>query len=61
MGIASEILDLIRLIAKWAREGLSDEEIEKRLADPNSVGADILKRAQERKDLGEDLLGRSRD
>lgn len=61
MGVASEIIDLVKLVAQWAREGLNDEEIEKRLADPTGVGAAMLKRADERQKIGEDLLGRKRD
>ena len=57
MSIVSDVIELARLIAKWAREGLSDEEIEARLRDPFSVGADIIQRIEERKFIGEELLG----
>lgn len=61
MGIASEVVELVQLIIKLAKEGLSEEEIAKRLSDPNGVGADLLQKAAERRKLGEDYLGRKRD
>ena len=61
MGVASEILDLVKQIAEWVREGVSDEDIAKRLEAPTEVGADLLAKAADRKKLGADLLGRDRD
>lgn len=60
--IVFEVLDglvgLARQIRKWISEGLSDEEILKRLADPSGVGADLIRRLRSREDRGRDLLGR---
>lgn len=53
-----DIFDLAKLVAKWITEGLSAEEIAKRIADPNSVGGGMLKRAVARRERGKDLLGR---
>ncbi len=52
------IYDLVKLVVRWAREGLSDSEIEARLRDPSSVGADLIARVVERRERGEELLGR---
>ncbi len=57
--LAGPILDFALQIAKWIDEGLDDEEIQKRMADPSGVGADMLKRVRERREIGERLLGRA--
>ena len=56
--LVGPILDFALQIAKWIDEGLDDEEIQKRMADPSGVGADMLKRVRERRAIGERLLGR---
>lgn len=52
------VLNLVKLIAKLIKEGLSPEEVARRIEDPTGVGADLIKRAAERQDLGKDYLGR---
>jgi hypothetical protein len=49
---------LIVKIAEWAEQGLSHDEIRKRLADPDHVGDDMLDRIHQRRERGRDLLGR---
>lgn len=56
--IVGPVLELVLQIIQWIDEGLDDAEIQKRLADPTGVGADILKRVRERREIGQDLLGR---
>lgn len=58
LGIASAAAPLIEKIAGWIAEGLSDDEIRKRLADPDHVGDDMLARIRARAKRGSDLLGR---
>lgn len=56
--IVSSVLEISALIAKWIDEGLSNEEIRRRLADPSIVGDRILDGIRERRQIGRDLLGR---
>ena len=56
--IVAAILEIATLIAKWVDEGLDNEEIRKRLADPAHVGDDLLDGVRERQAIGERLLGR---
>ena len=56
--IVGPALDLVRQIVTWIDEGLSPEEIQKRLADPTGVGRDMIDRIAERRAIGERLLGR---
>jgi len=56
--IVGPALDLVRQIVTWIDEGLSPEEIQKRLADPSGVGRDMIERIAERRAIGERLLGR---
>lgn len=49
---------LIKKIIEWAEDGLSDEEIQARLGDPNGVGKDLIERVTKRAKRGRDLLGR---
>ena len=56
--VIGPVADLARLIAKWIKEGMSREEIQKRLADPTGVAADMLDRAVARRKRGRGLLGR---
>lgn len=53
------IATLAKLIAQWVRAGMSTEEIQARLADPNGVAADLLERAAARRKRGHALLGRA--
>lgn len=52
------IIDLIKLIVKLLKDGLSPEEVAKRIEDPSGVGADLLRRAAARQDAGKEYLGR---
>lgn len=56
--IVSSVLEISALIAKWIDEGISNEEIRRRLADPSIVGDHILDGIRERRQIGRDLLGR---
>lgn len=56
--IVGSILEIATLIAKWVDEGLDNEEIRKRLADPSHVGDDLLDGVRERRDIGRRLLNR---
>lgn len=56
--IIGPILEFARQIAEWIDEGLTDEEVLERLADPSGVAADMLKRVRERREIGRRLLGR---
>lgn len=56
--IVGSVLEIATLIAKWVDEGVSNEEIRKRLSDPSNVGDDILDGIRERREIGERLLGR---
>jgi len=56
--IVASILEISALIAQWVDEGLDNEEIRKRLADPAHVGDDLLDGVRERRDIGRRLLGR---
>ena len=49
---------LISKIVEWAEQGLSDEEIQSRLAAPDDVGKDLIANITKRKKRGRDLLGR---
>lgn len=51
-------LPLIAKIVEWAEQGMSTEEIQRRLADPTGVGKDLIDRIRERQRIGRDLLGR---
>jgi len=51
-------LELVNQILKWVDQGLSTEEIQKRLASPSGVGRDMINRIQERREIGRGLLGR---
>lgn len=56
--IVAPALGLVNQILKWVDEGLSTEEIQKRLSDPTGVGRDLIERIRERREIGERLLGR---
>lgn len=56
--MVEEILKLVNKVADWLDQGVSREDIAKRLADPTNVGADLLRRAAKRRSLGRRLLGR---
>ena len=56
--IVGAAMSLVSQILEWVDEGKSTEEIQKRLADPSGVGAQMLNRIQERRDIGRRLLGR---
>jgi len=51
-------MSLVSQILEWVDEGMSTEDIQKRLADPSGVGAEMLNRIQERRNIGRRLLGR---
>jgi hypothetical protein len=48
----------VKQILEWVDEGLGTEEIQRRLADPTGVGKDLIEKIRERRQIGEDLLGR---
>lgn len=52
---------LINQIIEWASNGLSDEEIQQRLSEPDGVGKDLISRITQRRKRGRDLLGRDPD
>lgn len=52
---------LIQKILEWRDNGLSDEQIQERLADPNDIGLDLIGRITKRHKRGRDLLGRDPD
>lgn len=56
--IVGAAMSLVSQILEWVDEGKSTEEIQERLADPSGVGAEMLNRIQERRDIGRRLLGR---
>ena len=56
--IVGAAMSLVSQILEWVDEGMSTEDIQKRLADPSGVGAEMLNRIQERRDIGRRLLGR---
>lgn len=56
--IVAPALELVNQILKWIDQGLSTEEIQRRLADPSGVGKDMITRIRERRDIGRGLLGR---
>ncbi len=45
-------------ILEWRDNGLSNEQIQERLADPNDIGLDLISRITTRRKRGRDLLGR---
>lgn len=49
---------LAEKMMEWAKEGLSNDEIRKRLADPAHVGDDMIDRVAQREERGRGLLGR---
>ncbi len=51
-------LELVNQILKWIDQGLNTEEIQKRIANPTGVGKDLIDRIRERREIGENLLGR---
>lgn len=51
-------VDLVPKIVELVQQGLSSEEIQERLRDPNGVGRELLERAVERQAIGRRLLGR---
>jgi len=55
--ITTEVWGLVKLIRSWIAAGLSADEIRAKLADPDGVGADMLRRAVERRQLGAAYLG----
>lgn len=57
-GAIESAIPLITKIAEWAEQGLSTDEIRKRLADPDAVGDDLIERITKREQRGRDLLGR---
>ena len=56
--IVGAAMSLVSQILEWVDEGMSTEDIQKRLADPSGVGAEMLNRIQERRNIGRRLLGR---
>ena len=58
LGAVQAAAPLIEKIIEWAEQGLSDEEIQRRLADPSGVGKDLIARITKRRERGRDLLGR---
>lgn len=52
------LVDFILKLVEWGKEGLSNDEIRRRLADPDHVGDDMLDRITARRERGRDLLGR---
>lgn len=51
MAVFSDILAAIELaerVAKMIKEGMSNEEIRQRLADPNGVGEDLIRQMRRR-------------
>lgn len=60
ISIGKNIFELVKHVADLARQGLSDDEIEARLSDPGSVGADLIKGVEKRESDGAGYLGRKR-
>jgi len=58
IGAIEAAVILMKKIAQWADEGLSNDEIRKRLEDPDNVGDDLVDRIAQREQRGRDLLGR---
>jgi DNA-binding transcriptional MerR regulator len=59
LGIANGVAgDLLDLVTAWRDNGVSDEEIGKRLDDPDSALEEARRRAAERRAAGEAYLGR---
>ncbi len=56
--VVGPILSIAAKIAEWVDEGLDNDAIRKRLADPSHVGDDLLDGVRERREIGERLLGR---
>jgi hypothetical protein len=56
--IVMPALELVNQIFKWIDDGLSTEEIQRRLADPAGVAHDMIERINERREIGRRLLGR---
>jgi hypothetical protein len=56
--LIEDLIPLAELIAKWREEGLSNDDIRRRMADPSHVGDDMLDRIGQRRERGRDLLGR---
>jgi hypothetical protein len=56
--IVAPALSLISQILTWIDDGLSTDEIQKRLANPSGVAKEMIDRIRERRDIGRDLLGR---
>lgn len=56
--VIGPILSIAAKIAQWIDEGASNSEIRKRLGDPTHVGDDLLDGVRERRQIGQDLLGR---
>lgn len=51
------IAQLASLIRQWIAEGESTAQIQRRLADPNGIAAELLTRADARRKRGRDLIG----
>lgn len=58
LAIAQAAAPLIEKILEWAKNGMSTEEIQARLADPDDVGKELIERITTRRERGRDLLGR---
>ena len=57
MPIASSIFALAKHVHALIARGLDADDILERLADPSGVGAEMIKRAVQRRDAGKDYLG----
>lgn len=51
-------IPLMTKVIEWIQNGVSNDEIRKRMSDPSHVGDDMLDRIKQRLDRGRDLLGR---
>jgi uncharacterized membrane protein len=56
LSVVTESVKLIEQIIEWVHEGLSDEEIRKRLASPNGVAQNLIDAAKTRKQKLEDYV-----
>ena len=55
-GLVGPAAELARLIHQWISDGVSVAQIQRRLADPDGIAAELLTRADERRKRGRDLL-----
>lgn len=58
LGLIEDLVPLAQKIAEWRKQGLSNDQIRQRMADPEHVGDDLLDRIAKRRERGQDLLGR---